>query len=106
MADTVNITINEWAEDLLQELSEFTVNIWKEERPNLQVDRLVNWFKNFFQIGSFSGLGNSFGPYFANLDVLSSFDNPFSLVCREDITSAVSITNQRESRVESSVDII
>lgn len=46
MADTVNITINEWAEDLLQELSEFTVNIWKEVRPNLQVDRLVNWFKN------------------------------------------------------------
>ncbi|TET29311.1 MAG: GNAT family N-acetyltransferase [Candidatus Heimdallarchaeota archaeon] len=46
MADTVNITINEWAEDLLQELSEFTVSIWKEERPNLQVDRLVNWFKN------------------------------------------------------------
>jgi len=46
MADTVNITINEWAEDLLQELSEFTINIWKEERPSLQVERLVNWFKN------------------------------------------------------------
>ncbi len=46
MVNTVNITINEWAEDLLQELSEFTINIWKEERPTLQVERLVNWFKN------------------------------------------------------------
>jgi ribosomal protein S18 acetylase RimI-like enzyme len=46
MAKTVNITIHEWAEELLQELTEFTVSIWKEERPTLQVDRLVNWFNN------------------------------------------------------------
>lgn len=46
MVKTVNITLQEWAEELLQELAEFTVSIWKEERPSLQVDRLVNWFKN------------------------------------------------------------
>ena len=46
MEETVNITINNWSEDLLQELSEFTISIWKEKRPELQVERLVNWFKN------------------------------------------------------------
>lgn len=46
MAKTVNITIQEWAEELLQELAEFTISIWKKERPSLQVDRLVNWFRN------------------------------------------------------------
>ncbi len=44
MEQTFSIIIHDWAEDILQEVAEFTFSIWKEERPNLQLDRFVNWF--------------------------------------------------------------
>ncbi|NHJ87970.1 MAG: GNAT family N-acetyltransferase [Asgard group archaeon] len=45
MGDHFIISIHNWTEEILQELAEFTFKIWKEKRSEIQLERVVNWFK-------------------------------------------------------------